>query len=77
MEDLARCVRYLADDSSAQIKKQYLLAIDTCKASTQREIMKTVSEGLGSGAIRNVSLGEVVDEDWAEMLTLDLKMKTS
>ena len=39
--------------------------------------MKTVSEGLGSGAIRNVSLGEVVDEDWAEMLTLDLKMKTS
>ena len=77
VEDLARCVRYLADESGAQIKKQYLLAIDSCKASTQREIMKTVSEGLGSGAIRNVTLGEVVDEDWAEMLTLDLNMKTS
>ena len=77
VEDLARCVRFLADDSGAQVKKQYLLAIDSCKASTQREIMKTISEGLGSGAIKDVSLGEVVDEDWAEMLTLDLKMKTS
>jgi len=39
--------------------------------------MKSVSECLGSGAIKDVQLGEVIDEDWAEMLTLDLKMETS
>ena len=36
--------------------------------------MVCVSESLGSGAIKNVDLGDVIDEDWAEMLTLNLKM---
>lgn len=36
--------------------------------------MTSVSECLGSGAIKNVLLEEVIDEDWVEMLTLDLKM---
>ena len=39
--------------------------------------MKCVSESLGSGAIKDVDLGDVIEEDWAEMLTLNLKMETS
>ena len=39
--------------------------------------MKSVSESLGSGAIKDLDLGDVIEEDWAEMLTLDLKMETS
>jgi len=77
VEDLSRFVQYLADDSGKSVEKQYLLAVDQCKQSTQREMMKCISESLGSGAIKNVQLDEVIDEDWAEMLTLDLKMETS
>ena len=39
--------------------------------------MKSVSDSLGSGAIKDVQLGDVIEEDWAEMLTLNLKMETS
>ena len=77
VEDLSRFVRYLSDDSGAYIQKQYLLAVDQCKQSSQREIMTALSESLGSGAIKDVQLGDVIEEDWAEMLTLNLKMETS
>ena len=77
VEDLARSIHYLSDDAGKSVEKQYLLAVDQCKQSTQREMMKCISESLGSGAIKNVQLDEVIDEDWAEMLTLDLKMETS
>lgn len=39
--------------------------------------MKTISEGVGSGLIKKVELADVLEEDWAELLTLDLKLKTS
>lgn len=39
--------------------------------------MKTISEGMGAGLIKQVELSEVLGEDWVEFLTLDLKMKTS
>lgn len=32
---------------------------------------------MGSGLLKNVELGDVLGEDWAEFLTLDLKMQAS
>lgn len=39
--------------------------------------MQAISSGLGSGALKTVSLGDVIEEDWAETLTLDLKVQAS
>lgn len=39
--------------------------------------MKAISRGLGSGLYKHLDLSEVIDEDWSEFLTLDLKFRTS
>lgn len=39
--------------------------------------MKAISTKLGSGAIKTVALSEVVQEDWSEMLCLNLNLRTS
>lgn len=53
VKDLARFVKYLTSDSSATaVKKQYLIATDQCKSSSQREIIQSISTGLGSGSVK-------------------------
>lgn len=32
---------------------------------------------MGSGLIKNVELSDVIDEDWCEFMTIDLKMQPS
>ena len=44
---------------------------------TQEKIMKTISEGMGAGLLKHVELGDVLNEEWLEFLTLDMKMQTS
>lgn len=39
--------------------------------------MKAISAKLGSGAVKTVTLSDVLHEDWSEMLSLDLSIKTS
>lgn len=39
--------------------------------------MKAISKGMGSGMTKQVELSDVVDEDWCEFMTIDLKMKAS
>lgn len=39
--------------------------------------MKAISSGMGSGLTKNVDLSDVVDEEWSELLSIDLKLKTS
>ena len=39
--------------------------------------MKTISQSMGSGAVKRVELSDVIEEDWCEVLTLDLKMQCS
>ncbi len=39
--------------------------------------MKTISTGMGSGLVKTVDLSDVIDEDWAEFLAIDLKLKVS
>jgi len=39
--------------------------------------MRAISSTLGSGAIKQVELKDVVHEEWVELLTLDLNIQTS
>jgi hypothetical protein len=39
--------------------------------------MKAISRGMGSGQVKHVELDEVVDEEWSEYLSLDIKLRTS
>jgi hypothetical protein len=39
--------------------------------------MKAISSGMGSGFTKNVELSDVIDEEWSELLTIDLKLKPS
>jgi hypothetical protein len=39
--------------------------------------MKAISSGMGSGLTKSVELSEVIDDDWSELLTIDLKLKAS
>jgi len=76
VKDLARFVKHLFE-TTVTPRKQYFLAVDECESATQREIMQAISTCLGSGAVQNVQLADVIDEEWAEMLTLNLKMSVS
>jgi nucleoside-diphosphate-sugar epimerase len=55
----------------------YLLAVDQSQSSTQRAIMTTISEGIGSGATKDLERGDVMHEPWCEFLTVDVKLQTS
>jgi 2-phosphoglycerate kinase len=39
--------------------------------------MQAISQGLGSGAVSEVELCDVLAEDWAEFMTVDLRLKLS
>jgi len=77
VNDLAACVRRLADAKEGFGSKQYFFAVDQCTNRTQTEIMKAISTKLGNGAIKNVALSDVVQEDWSEMLCLNAHLHTS
>lgn len=55
----------------------YLLAIDHSENSTQRSIMTTISEGIGSGATQALEVSNVINEPWCEFLTVDVKLEAS
>jgi hypothetical protein len=39
--------------------------------------MQSISSGMGNGTIKSVDLSDVMEEEWADFLTIDLKLKTS
>lgn len=39
--------------------------------------MQCISEGIGSGAIKECQISEVINEPWCEFLSVDVKLKTS
>ena len=49
VKDLARFVKYLSSEAASLMKKQYFIAVDQCQNSTQRDIIQSISKGLGSG----------------------------
>lgn len=63
--------------TTKSITSQYLIAVDSAVRQTQKKIMKAISSGMGSGLTKNVDLSDVVDEEWCELLSIDLKFKPS
>ena len=55
---------------------QYLLAVDQ-SSNTQMDLMKAISEGIGSGAIQETQISEVINEQWCDFMTIDVKLETS
>jgi hypothetical protein len=39
--------------------------------------MTVISQGMGSGLVKPVSLSDIVDEEWSEYLMVNLKIRTS
>jgi adenylate kinase len=55
---------------------KYLLATDQSSA-TQRQIMTSISEAIGSGAVNEVEISTVINEPWCDFLSVDVKLNTS
>jgi len=77
VKDLSRFVKYLCCEKPVTLRKPYFIAVDECESSTQRAIIQSISTCLGRGDVQNVPLADVIDEEWSEMLTLNLRMKLS
>lgn len=75
VDDLANCIDVLC--MQEQHYDKYLIAVDSCAKSTQKDIVTAITEGIGSGATKEVSVADVVDEAWCEFLTVDVKLEVS
>ena len=79
--DLTQCIKHLLLTLPAvplHLKpQQYFVAVDQARHQTQERIMQAISAGMGSGLLKHVELADVLQEDWVEFLTLDLKFRTS
>ena len=75
VSDLTSIIDFLIMKGS-QCNK-YLLAVDQCQNSTQRQIMQSISDAIGSGAVKEVGIAEVITEPWCEFLSVDVKLMTS
>jgi adenylate kinase len=71
--DLASFINVILEKKPEQ---QYFIATDYGRRS-QLDIVKSISESLGSGAIEHFELGDILSEPWAEQLNLNLRIKPS
>lgn len=57
----------------------YLVAVDQSADSgkTQADIMKSISEGIGSGATKELAITDCLSESWCEFLQVDVKLRQS
>ena len=55
----------------------YLIAVDESsqKGKTQADIMKAISEGIGSGATKELAITDCLTESWCEFLQVDVAFK--
>jgi adenylate kinase len=74
VKDLSNMVKRIAEVKPLH---HYCFAIDRALNQTQREIVESISKGVGSGQVHNIELDDVVYEEWAEFLTLNIRMKSS
>lgn len=72
--DLARSINHLV---TSKVTRKYLIAVDQAQDASLKGIMKTISTGLGSGAVKHLELYEVINTNWSEFVTLNLNLKTS
>lgn len=72
--DLARLVKKVV---KRHPESYYIFAIDKTRNPTQKRLVEALSKGIGTGETESVKFEDVKDQEWAEFLTLNLKMKPS
>jgi adenylate kinase len=72
--DLSRLVRRIINKMPDM---HYIFAIDRTKKSTQKSIVESISKGIGTGETESVTLDAVKNQEWAEFLNINLKMRVS
>jgi nucleoside-diphosphate-sugar epimerase len=82
VQDAARAIDLVLLASIRQLENRfepYLIAVDDSveSGSTQASIMQAISEGIGSGATKQMSKGEVLGQSWCEFLQIDVHLKRS
>ena len=75
VNDLTRCIDYLLTDGP--VDQPYLIAVDQCEDSCQKQIMQSISSTIGSGEVKNMKISEVYSQPWCELLTVDVKLQVS
>lgn len=74
VKDLARLVRKVV---AKRPNSFYIFALDNTKNPTQKRIVSSIAKGMGASETASVGFDEVKEHEWAEFLTLDLKMRAS
>ena len=73
--DLARVTKKIINHN---IEKSYIFAVDKTTRPSQKRIVKSVSNGIGTGQWKNFEPKEISNSIlWKEFLMINLKMKTS
>jgi len=73
--DLARVVKKIIDHN---VKKDYIFAVDKTKRPSQKRLVKSISNGIGTGQFKNFTDKEISNSIiWKDFLMIDLKMKSS
>lgn len=74
VRDLARLVRKIVQ---RRPDSYYIFAVDKTRNPTQKRLVEAISKGMGTAETESVKFDDVKQTDWAEFLTLNLKMKSS
>lgn len=72
--DLARLVKRVV---SNRPENYYIFAVDRTRNPTQKRLVEAISKGIGTAQVDSVRFDDVKQHDWAEVLTLNLKMRSS
>jgi len=73
--DLARVTRRIVAD---KVAKEYIFAVDRTPRPTQKRLIQAISNGIGTGKVRNMEADDIADSIiWKDFLSINLKMKTS
>jgi len=55
----------------------YMIAVDNSVAQTQRQLMQAISDGIGSGAVSEITIGQAIKESWCDFMTIDVCLESS
>lgn len=73
--DLARVTKKIIDHKMA---KDYIFAVDKTTRPSQKRLVKSISNGVGTGQWKNFTPNEISNSIiWKEFMMINLKMKTS
>jgi len=75
VQDLTECLDRLL--LHGENMRNYLIAVDQSSNQSQKMIMQSISEGIGSGATQDVTMSEIINEPWCEFMSIDIRLKTS